>query len=194
MTPRLLRILPVVLLLSHSLSALAAAPAEQRLRKAVDETIAIAEQSSTNAALIKKVRPVLERNMSFAAMTRRAIGPGWRQFSPDEQKKAVDLFTELVIRRYGGRFTIGERPQVTYKAATTPAPGRTEIPTTLLYKGSHYEVIYRLEQAEDWKITDVVVEGVSFVANYRSQFDSHFQKGGPSAVLNALAKAVENPK
>lgn len=192
MTLRLLCFLPVILLLSDT--SLAADPAEQRLRKAIDETIAIAEQSTTNAALIKKVRPVLERNMSFAAMTRRAIGPGWRQFSADQQKRAIDLFTDLVIRRYGGRFTIGERPRVTYKAATTPAPGRTEIRTTLLYKGSNYEVIYRLEQAEDWKITDVVVEGVSFVANYRSQFDSHFQKGGPTAVLKALEKAVENPK
>ncbi len=63
----------------------------------------------------------------------------------------------------------------------------------VLYKGSKYEVIYRLEQSEDWRITDVVVEGVSFVGNYRSQFDAQFQKGGAAAVLAALTNAVNNP-
>lgn len=174
--------------------AFADSPAEQKLHKTVDDVIAIADKAPNNSVLMQKVRPVLEKNMSFAAMTRRAIGPGWRQFTPDQQKKAVELFTELIIRRYAGRFTIGEHPEVTYKAATTPAPARMEVPTMLLYKGSRYEVIYRMEQAEGWKITDVVVEGVSFIGNYRSQFDAQYQKGGAAAVLNALQSAVENPK
>lgn len=191
MTPRVLLTLAALALLNFHASA--QTPAEDRLHKTVDQTIAVAESAASNAVLIEKVRPVLERGMSFPAMTRRAIGPGWRQFSPEQQKKAIALFTDLIIRRYAGRFTIGEHPQVTYKAATTPAPGRIEVPTLLLYKGSRYEVIYRLEQSEDWRITDVVVEGVSFIGNYRSQFDAQFQKGGPTAVLNGLANALENP-
>lgn len=176
------------------LHARAESPAEQRLHKAVDETIEIAGQARSNAAFLQKIRPVVEKNMSFPAMTRRAIGPGWRQFTPEQQKKAIALFTELIIRRYANRFTIGEHPSVTFKTATTPAPGRVEVPTTLFYKGSRYEVTYRLEQAEDWRITDVVVEGVSFIGNYRSQFDAQFQKGGPAAVLSALTGAVETPQ
>lgn len=169
-------------------------PAEQRLRQAVDQSIEIAERAPSNAVLLQKIRPVLDQNVSFSAMTRRAIGPGWRQFSPEQQKEAIKLFTELIVRRYVGRFTIGEHPSVIYKPATTPSPGRVEIPTSLLYKGSRYEVIYRLEQAEGWKITDIVVEGVSFIGNYRSQFDAQFQKGGPAAVLASLNNAVQNPK
>lgn len=191
MTRSFLFILATMALLNTRASA--QTPAEDRLRKTVDQTIAVAESSPSNAALIQKVRPVLEKGMSFSAMTRRAIGPGWRQFSPDQQKKAIELFTDLIIRRYAGRFTIGEHPSVTYKAATTPAPGRVEVPTLLLYKGSRYEVIYRMEQSEDWRITDVVVEGVSFIGNYRSQFDAQFQKGGPAAVITGLTNALENP-
>lgn len=173
--------------------AMAQSVAEQKVRSTNDELIAIAEKVPNNEVLMQKVRPVLEKNMSFPAMTRRAIGPGWRTFTPDQQKKAISLFTDLIIRRYAGRYTIGERPEVTYKAATTPAPGRAEVTTLVLYKGSKYEVIYRLEQSEDWRITDVVVEGVSFVGNYRSQFDAQYQKGGATAVLAALTNAVNNP-
>jgi phospholipid transport system substrate-binding protein len=174
--------------------ARAGSPAEDRLRSALDQSLAIAEAAPSTAALVEKIRPVVVKNMSFDAMTRRAIGPGWRQFTPDQQAKATKLFTELIIRRYAGRFTIGEHPTVTYKPATTPAPGKVEVPTTLLYKGSRYEVIYRLEQSEDWRITDVVVEGVSFIANYRSQFDAQYKKGGAEAVLAALTAAVEKPQ
>lgn len=168
-------------------------PAEQRLHRVVDTSIELATSATSNTSLIQKIRPVLEKDVSFAAMTRRAIGPGWRQFTPDQQKQAIQLFSELIIRRYAGRFTIGEHPSVTYKAATTPAPGRVEIPTTLLYKGSRYAVLYRLEQPEDWKITDIVIEGVSFIGNYRTQFDAQFQKGGPAAVLASLKSALQNP-
>ena len=177
-----------------ALPAMAQTPAEQRVRSTNDDIIAIAVKVPNNEVLVQKVRPVLEKNVSFAAMTRRAIGPGWRTFTPEQQKKAISLFTDLIIRRYAGRYTIGERPEVSYKAPTTPAPGRAEIPTQVLYKGSRYEVIYRSEQSEDWRITDLVVEGVSLVGNYRSQFDAAFRKGGAEAVLNALTNAVNNPQ
>jgi len=181
-------------LVALAFPAMAESVAEQRVRAANDEMIAIAERCSSNEVLMQKVRPVLEKYLSFPAMTRRAIGPGWKTFTPDQQSKAIGLFTDLIIRRYAGRYTIGERPEVTYKAPTTPAPGRAEVPTQVLYKGSKYEVIYRLEQSEGWRITDFVVEGVSFVGNYRSQFDAQYQKGGAPAVLTALTNAVNNPK
>jgi len=170
------------------------ADAENRLHKAVDAVVAVADRSSCGSALAEGVRPVLEKYLSFPAMTRRAIGPGWRQFTPAQQKKAIELFTTLIIRTYSSKFTPGEHPVITYKAATAPAAGRVEIPTKLLYHGSRYEVVYRMEESEGWRITDIVAEGVSLVANYRSQFDSQFQKGGAGAVIDSLAGAVAHPR
>ena len=100
----------------------------------------------------------------------------------------------MVIRKYSSKFTLGEHPIVKFKTASTLAPGRVEVPTTLLYQGSQYNVTYRLEEAEGWRITDVVVEGVSFVANYRTQFDAQFKKGGSNAVIGALSQSVARPK
>jgi phospholipid transport system substrate-binding protein len=62
-----------------------------------------------------------------------------------------------------------------------------------LYKGSKYNVIYRLEEIDGWRITDVVIEGVSMVGNYRTQFDAEFKQGGADAVLDALKKSVSAP-
>lgn len=168
--------------------------AEKRLKSAVDEVLAIADKAPDRAALQTSLRPVLKNHLSFDAMTRRAVGPGWRQFTPAQQSEAIRLFTTLIIRTYSDKFTPGEHPEVLFKAASAPAPGRVEVPTTLLYQGSRYSVTYRLEEAESWRITDVVIEGVSMVANYRSQFDSEFKKGGADAVVAALSQSADQPK
>jgi len=170
------------------------AEAEQRLQTAVNEVLAVADKAPDRNVLREKLHPVLQKSIGFEVMTRRAVGPGWRQFTPAQQKQATELFTTLIIRTYSSKFTPGERPVITYKPASSPAPGRVEVPTTLVYQGSRYGVIYRLEEAESWRITDVVIEGVSLVANYRTQFDAQFKNGGAEAVIKALSQSVAQPK
>jgi len=168
--------------------------AEKRLRSAIDEVLVIANSASSGDGLIKNLRPVLKRYLSFDAMTRRAIGPGWRQFSDEQQDKAIELFTTLIIRTYSNKLTPGAQPHIKFKPAAEPATGRVDIPTMLTYEGSDYEVTYRMERSEDWRITDVVIEGVSLVANYRAQLDAQFKKGGSEAVINSLTQSVDHPK
>lgn len=187
-TPLLL--LTLLNLLCGTALAASTEEAEKRLQAAVNDVLAVADHASNNKSLAHSLRPILEKYISFDTMTRRAIGQGWRQFTPEQQKKASQLFATLIIRSYSSKFTPGEHPEVKFKAATSPAPGRVEAPTTLLYQGSRYEVIYRLEQVDGWKVTDVVAEGVSLVANYRTQFDAQFKNGGADAVITALTQSV----
>ncbi len=194
MIPRLLPQLFAFLILIQGSALAAKAEAELRLQTAVNDVLAAADRASNTTALAVSLRPILLKYISFDAMTRRAVGPGWRQFTADQKKKATQLFTTLIIRGYSSKFTPGEHPAVTFKAAREPAPGRVEVPTTLLYQGSRYEVTYRLEQEEGWRITDVVIEGVSLVANYRTQFDAQFKKDGANAVIGALTQAEAAPK
>ena len=173
--------------------AASAADAEAFLKKSINEVVSIGKSSPNSTALADSLRPLLLKIISFDAMTRRAVGPGWKQFTPEQQKEAIRLFSTLIIRTYSGKFTPGELPEITYKAATSPTPERVEVSTMTLYKGSKYNVIYRLEEIDGWRITDVVIEGVSMVGNYRTQFDAEFKQGGADAVLGALKKSVSAP-
>ncbi len=190
----MIRRLIVCLLALSPLASLPAATtqeqAQKRLRAAIDEVLAIADRAPDRATLIQRIGPVLEKHISFEAMTRRAIGPGWREFKPDQQTRAVALFSKLIIRSYGGKFTIGEHPEIKFLTTAATAPGRVDISTTTVYQGSRYSVVYRLEEAEGWRTTDVVIEGVSMVANYRSQLDPVFKRGGATAVLSSLEKSA----
>ncbi|MFZ9921136.1 MAG: MlaC/ttg2D family ABC transporter substrate-binding protein [Terrimicrobiaceae bacterium] len=188
-------LLALVILLPFGKAVASTADAENFLKKSVGEVVDVAKKSNNTETLAAGVRPILLKTISFDAMTRRAVGPGWRQFSEPEKKEAIALFTTLIIRTYSSKFTPGELPDVVYKAATETAPGRVEVSSTTLYKGSRYEVVYRLEQPDGngWRVTDVVIEGVSMIANYRGQFDAQFVSGGAAAVLGSLKKSATAP-
>ncbi|MFM8982615.1 MAG: phospholipid-binding protein MlaC [Spartobacteria bacterium] len=191
-----LLLLPVLAALALGNAHASTVLAEDFLKKSVSEVVDVAKKSTDSASLAAGVRPILLKTISFDAMTRRAVGPGWRQFTEAEQKEAIGFFTTLIIRTYSSKFTPGELPEIVYKAATETAPDRVEVATTTLYKGSRYEVIYRLEQPDgkNWRVTDVVIEGVSMIANYRGQLDAQFQSGGAKAVISSLQKSITSQK
>lgn len=191
-----LLLLPVLAALALGNAHASTVLAEDFLKKSVSEVVDVTKKSTDSASLAAGVRPILLKTISFDAMTRRAVGPSWRQFTEAEQKEAIGFFTTLIIRTYSSKFTPGELPEIVYKAANETASGRVEVATTTLYKGSRYEVIYRLEQPDgkNWRITDVVIEGVSMIANYRGQLDAQFQYGGAKAVISSLQKSISSQK
>ena len=130
----------LALMLTGGLRAADTAP-EARLRSSVDQVVSIAKQAKDRTALITAVKPVLANILNFETMTRRAVGPGWRQFTPDQQKEAVRLFTTLILRTYTAKFTPGESPAVEFKGCASPAAGRAEITTASLYRGNRYDVV-----------------------------------------------------
>ncbi len=169
------------------------AEAQTRLKQAVNEVLAVADRS-TRGTLAESLRPVLQKHVSFATMTKRAVGPGWRGFTPAQQLQATQLFTTLIIRTYSNKFTPGEHPVIAYQNPVSPAASRVDVPTSMVYQGSRYSVTYRMEQVGGWKIADVVIEGVSLIANYRSQLDAQFKKGGATAVISSLTQSVSRPQ
>ena len=179
-----------VLLAAFNASATPTGDAENALRKAVDEVLAVTQKSKGGRAMADQLQPILVRHVCFESMTRRAVGPGWRQFTPEQQAEATKLFTKLIIRSYSEKFTPGQQPDIKFLKASSPGAGKVEIPTSTLYKGSRYTITYRLENRGKWLVTDILAEGVSFVANYRAQFDELVKKGGAVAVLDSLKQSV----
>jgi phospholipid transport system substrate-binding protein len=137
--------------------------------------------------LAKRLRPILDRFFNFESLTRRALGPGWKDLNAEQQKKATQLFSEIIIRSYTSRFDPRSEVDVQFTRALDMGNNRKEVPAVAKYQGNTVSVAYRVEPgSEGWRVYDVVIEGVSLASNYRSQFDSIRQKGGPDAVLKAM--------
>jgi phospholipid transport system substrate-binding protein len=181
---------------THLSGATSGDDAAAMLHNAVDEVLAIAYSGHGNENLAERVRPSLEKCFAFDLVTRQAMGPGWRQFSASDQKRVIELFSELMIRTYSTRVVGTQRPKIVYGTSVELAPDRREIPTrvTTSTGSDPFTVVYRLiKLPAGWRIYDVLIEGVGFVANYRAQFDEIIQKGGASAVIRTLETKLAAP-
>jgi phospholipid transport system substrate-binding protein len=167
-----------------------------QLHNEVDQVLALAYSGQSTETLAERARPLLEKDFSFDLVTRQAIGPGWRQFTAGDQQKVTDLFSRLVIRIYAARVVGTQRPTITYGKTVTLAPDRCEIPSRVTAPNGDkaYAVVYRLINLPGgWRIYDVLIEGVSFVANYRAQFDDLVRRGGAAAVIKTLEAKLAEP-
>jgi phospholipid transport system substrate-binding protein len=167
-----------------------------QLHSQIDHVLDLAYSGQSTETLAERVRPLLEKDFSFELVTRQAIGPGWRQFSAGDQHKITDLFSRLVIRIYAARVVGTQRPIITYGKTVSLAPDRCEISTRVAVPNGDkpYAVVYRLINLNGgWRIYDVLIEGVSFVANYRAQFDDLVRRGGAAAVIKTLEAKLAEP-
>jgi phospholipid transport system substrate-binding protein len=159
------------------------------LKRGLGELLASVKgrNNSDPVELAKRVRPILDRFFNFESLTRRALGPGWKDLNATQQKKATQLFSEIIIRSYTSRFDPSSEVDVQFIRSVDMGSGRQEVPAIARYQGNSVSVAYRVEPGpEGWRVYDVVIEGVSMASNYRSQFDSIRQKGGPDAIIRAM--------
>jgi phospholipid transport system substrate-binding protein len=172
LTPFLLTYISVAFVLARGEPALAGAPTEQ-IQSAIEKVTSILRDSTLQTeAKRKELRQTVYPKFDFAEMARRSLGNHWQRRSPDEQRDFVRLFTEMVeqaymqnIEAYQGEKVIilGEKPDKEF------AQVDTKIVTK---KGEEFAVSYKLHQtSSEWKIYDVVIENISLVNNYRSQFN-----------------------
>jgi phospholipid transport system substrate-binding protein len=189
----------VIVLLCGAARILTGAPGEDPLaflRSSVEEVLSIAYSGRSVESLPERVRPALEKCFAFDLVTRQAMGPGWRQFSSTEQHRVTELFGQLLVRTYSARVVGTQRPKITYGSSISLAPDRYEIPTQVLTYSSNepFAVSYRLIRLPTgWRVYDILIEGVSFVANYRAQFNEVVQRGGANAVIRALEAKLAAP-
>jgi phospholipid transport system substrate-binding protein len=153
-----------------------------------DKSIQAGDISKIVALVDAKIMP----NVNFQRMTASAVGPGWRQATPDQQKRLQDEFKTLLVRTYSGALAQVNDQTITVKplragADDTDVVVRTEIKG----RGDPIQLDYRLEKTPGdgagWKIYNLNVLGVWLVETYRSQFAQEINAKGIDGLITTLA-------
>ena len=154
----------------------AGAPADQ-MRGAIENVLSVLKDPNLKAAAKKserldQLRQAIKPKFDFAEMAKRSLGTQWQRRSPEEQSEFVKLFTDLIENAYFDNIESydGEKVAITgEKQDQEFAEVNSKIATK---KGEEIAVNYKLHQVgSDWKVYDVVIENISLVNNYRSQFN-----------------------
>lgn len=162
--------------------AWAATPTEQ-LKVSVDQVIKILEdtglkQESKAGERRAAIRREAEAIFDFPETTKRALGQHWQQLSSNEQQEFLALFTDLLERSYITRIEQYSGERISYAGESIEGDSATVRTRFTTKQGTDVRVDYRLQRRGDrWLAYDVLVEGVSLVANYRTQFDRIMRTG-----------------
>ena len=140
-----------------------------------------------------KIRQALAPRFDFTEMAKRSLGSHWQRASAEEQKQFVELFRALLERSYVGQIESYDGEKIVYGREAVNDK-HAEVDTKILTKkGEEIAVNYKLlNNGGDWKVYDVVIENISIVNNYRSQFNRILANASFSELLQKLqSKGVD---
>ncbi|MBS3921079.1 MAG: ABC transporter substrate-binding protein [Deltaproteobacteria bacterium] len=139
----------------------------------------------------EKVQSIVDEIFNYAELSKRALAIHWQSFSPEQQKEFTHLFGKLLRQVYMDRILAHTNEKVVFGKETRLSENRIEVESEILMPTKSIPVRYRMIlQKGQWKIYDVVVEGVSLVQNYRSQFRGILSKETPEGLLRILRQKV----
>ena len=125
-------------------------------------------------------------------MAKRSLGPNWRDRTPEERKQFVALFRELLENSYLGKIESYQGEVVRYGKETVDGPYAQVETAVVTTRGQQFQMNYRmLADGGRYRIYDVVIEGISLVGNYRSQFNSILQKSSFREMMDKLRATIK---
>ena len=168
----------------------------EKIRDTVEDVLAILAdetlQSPERQALRRdKLRQAVYQRFGFEEMARRALGRHWRGLDANQRQQFVGLFSDLLERSYVGKIEgAGAGSQVAYPRETIDEEGFASVLTVITNRlGSRIEVEYRLLQRDGdtpWEVYDIVIEGVSLINNYRTQFNNIIHRTSYDGLVKQL--------
>lgn len=188
----------LVLAATLPLSAFAADEAPDALikRLSVDVLETIKTDKSMQSGDVNKIMALVDSkimpNVNFQRMTASAVGPGWRQASPEQQKRLQDEFKTLLVRTYSGALSQVSDQSITVKPLRASAEDKdVVVRTEVRGRGDPIQLDYRLEktpgEGAGWKVYNLNVLGVWLVETYRSQFAQEINAKGIDGLIALLA-------
>jgi phospholipid transport system substrate-binding protein len=153
----------------------AGVPTEQ-IKATVDRALGLLKDSRLKGAAKTKerrerLRQILFARFDFAEMARRALGAEWRRRTPQEQDEFVRLFTDLLERAYADTIESYSDEKIIYVGERLDGHFAEVSSKIANSRGQEFSIDYKTRlSGTEWKVYDVIVENISMVNNYRSQF------------------------
>jgi len=180
-----------VLLFLYPLNAFAGDPTVQ-IKSTVDQVI----QTLSNPTLQgegkkqerrKRLREAIFARFDFQEMAQRSLGPHWQRRSANERIEFMKVFSDLLEKSYVDKIESYNNEKFIYtneKINGTYAEVDSKLQTS---KGEEFVISYKLHRVgEDWRVYDLVIENVSLVNNYRSQFNRVLSNSNYDELISKL--------
>ncbi len=189
-------IMILALLIVLPLQGYAATPKET-VEQGVDKVLKTlgdpAFKAKTKDEKIDTIGKEIDHIFDFEELSKRTLGRDWKKMSAEQQTEFVKLFKQLLQGVYADRLLEYSDQKIIFDKETMLKKGRAEVQSFLQTSdGKKIPLFYRLtDKSGSWKVYDVIIEGVSMVKNYRTQFKQILSKGSPDELIETLREKVK---
>jgi phospholipid transport system substrate-binding protein len=184
-------ILMVALLIVMSFQAYAAS-AKETVETSVNKVTKTLSDPTFKAkpkdAKITEIGNIIGEVFDYTELSKRTLGREWKKMKPEQQKEFIELFKELLQGVYADRLLAYTDEKIVFDKEIELKKGRAEVQSNIvLSDGTKVPIFYRLtNKSGQWKTYDLIIEGVSLVKNYRSQFKEIISKDSPEKLLEIM--------
>ena len=185
----------LILCLIFPLSAFAGVPLET-VKGHVDKVLDVLRDPSLKAESAKKakkdrIRTISEKMFDFTELSKRTLAQNWSKFNPGQQKEFVELYTSLLEDTYANKIMAYTDEKIVFGKEVALTEKTVEVQSSVLRKNGDIPLYYKVILKDGvWRVYDVVIEGVSLINNYRSQFREILSNKPPESLLETLRKKV----
>ena len=170
--------------------------ATEQVRTTADKIVAILSNPNlqgdgNRTERHRLIRKELEERFDWASICRSSLGRHWSKLTREQQTEFLELFKKFLETTYMDRIEpyYNELDRIEYQGERIAEDNYASVKTTVVTKQKvEHPVEYRLEKsgADVWRVYDVVIEGVSLVKNYRTQFDEIITRSSVQGLMNEL--------
>jgi phospholipid transport system substrate-binding protein len=164
------------------------------VKATIDEVINIVTDESLKTQVStrrEKIREAIGKRFNFHQMVMRSLAKDWKNRTPKEQKEFQDLFKKLLENSYASKIESYSDEEINYVDEIVKGKYAL-VKTEIVRKDSTINVDYKLiKNNGEWMVYDFVVEGVSMIRNYRSQFTKIIRKDSYEVLVQRLSKKIK---
>ena len=174
----------------------AKATVEAQINKMLAKMQQPAFKELSRDAKLTEIRKIINEVFDYKELSRRTLGREWKKFKPEQQSEFIDLFSKLLENVYADRILAYTHEKIQFGKETELKKGRVEVESYIItMDNTKVPLFYRMSnKSGQWRVYDVVIEGVSMIKNYRGQFRQILSKKKPEDLLQTLReKTKEKP-
>jgi len=189
-------IIGIVILVLFPLAAYAGVPLNT-VRANVNKVLEVLRDPALKAESAKeakkeRLRPIYDAMFDQVELSRRTLAINWNKLNTAQRQEFVQLYRQVLEKAYIDKILTYTDEKIVFDKESKVSENLSQVPTRVVTSSKQIPITYRMILKDGtWKVYDVVVENVSLVQNYRTQFSDILAKNSPEQMLADLRKKVK---
>jgi phospholipid transport system substrate-binding protein len=140
----------------------------------------------------ERLRSIYERMFDDVELSRRTLALNWNKLNTVQRQEFVQLFRQVLEKAYIDKILAYTDEKIVFDPETKLSGNQSEVPTRIVTSSKEIPISYRVIMKDGvWRVYDVIIENVSLIQNYRTQFNDILAKNSPEQLLEILRKKVK---